>query len=153
MPGTLFTTNERERLAGFPEDIPHWDLITYCTLTEHDRALIDTYHGEANRLGAALQLCAVRYLGFCPADLQAAPVAMGAFLASLLQVNPTALQTYGRRRMTRGAHFNAILHHLGFRRVQPEDHASMLTWLTERALEHDKPTLLLQTVCEHLKQR
>jgi len=153
MPGAFFTAKERERLAGFPEDIPHWDLITYCTLTEHDRALIDTYHGDANRLGTALQLCAVRYLGFCPADLQAAPVAMVAFLASLLQVNPAALQTYGRRRMTRGAHFNAILRHLGFRRVQLEDHASMLTWLTERALEHDKPTLLFQTVCEHLKQQ
>ena len=60
MPGTFFTTQERERLAGFPEDIHPWDLITYCTLTEHDRALIDTYHGDANRLGTALQLCAVR---------------------------------------------------------------------------------------------
>jgi hypothetical protein len=32
----------------------------------------------------------VRYLGFCPADLQAAPVAMVAFLARFLQVNPPA---------------------------------------------------------------
>jgi hypothetical protein len=78
---------------------------------------------------------------------------MVAFVARLLQVDPTALQTYGRRRMTRGVHFNAILHHLGFRRVQIEDHASILTWLTERALEHDTPTRLLQTVCEHLKQQ
>jgi hypothetical protein len=39
MPGTFFTTQERERLAGFPDDIPHWDLITYFTLTEHDRSL------------------------------------------------------------------------------------------------------------------
>jgi hypothetical protein len=42
MPGTLFTTKEREQLAGFPDDIPHWDLITYCTLTEHACARIDT---------------------------------------------------------------------------------------------------------------
>jgi hypothetical protein len=54
MSGPLFTTKERERLAGFPEDIPHWDLITYFTLTEHDRALIDNDHGEANRLDTAL---------------------------------------------------------------------------------------------------
>jgi hypothetical protein len=37
--------------------------------------------------------------------------------------------------------------------VQPKDHASILTWLTERALGHDKPTLLFQTVCDHLKQQ
>jgi TnpA family transposase len=153
MPGTFLTAKERERLAGFPDDIPHWDLITYFTLIEHDRSLIDTYQSDANRLGTALQLCTVRYLGFCPAHLQAAPVEMVAFLARQLQGDPTALQTYGMRRMTRSAHFNAVLNHLGFRRVHPEDHTPILTWLTERALEHDKPTLLLQMVCEHLKQQ
>ena len=153
MPGTFLSTNERERLACFPDDIPHWDLITYFTLTEPDRSLVDTYQSDANRLGTAIQLCAVRYLGFCPANLQAAPGEMMAFLARQLQVDPTALQTYGTRRMTRSTHFNAVLHHLGFRRVQPEDHEPIVGWLTERALEHDKPTLLLQTVCEHLKQQ
>jgi hypothetical protein len=53
MPGTFLTPTERERLAGFPEDIPHWNLITSSTLTEHDRALIDTYQTDTNCLGAA----------------------------------------------------------------------------------------------------
>ena len=65
MPSTFLTYKEQERLACFPDDIQSWDLITYFTLTEHDCSLIDTYQGESNRLGAALQLCAVRYLGFC----------------------------------------------------------------------------------------
>ena len=73
MPRTFLTPKERERLAGFPNDIPQWDLITSFTLTEPDRALIDTYQTDANRLGVALQLCAVRYLGFCPAHLSAVP--------------------------------------------------------------------------------
>src|SRR5262245_21591946 len=92
MPGTFLTSKERERLAGFPDDIPHWDLITHFTLTEHDHSLIDPYQSDAHRLGTALQLCAVRYLGFCPAPLQAAPVEMMAFLARQLQVDPMALQ-------------------------------------------------------------
>jgi hypothetical protein len=54
--------------------------------------------------------------------------------------------------MTRSTHFNAVLHHLGFHRVQPDDHPSIVAWLTERALEHDKPTLLFQMICERLKQ-
>jgi TnpA family transposase len=152
MPGTFLTPKERERLACFPEDIPHWDLITYFTLTEPDRALIDTYQSDANRLGAALHLCAVRYLGFCPANPDAAPGEIIAFLARQLQVDSTTLHAYGTRRMTRSAHVNAVLQHLGFRRVQPEDHEQMVAWLTARALEHDKPTLLLQMACEHLKQ-
>jgi hypothetical protein len=55
--------------------------------------------------------------------------------------------------MTQSAHFQAVLDHLGFRRVQAEEQEQLLAWLTERALEHDKPTLLLQMACEHLKSQ
>jgi hypothetical protein len=141
MPSTFLTLKERERLTCFPDEIPQWDLSTSFTLTEHDSSLIDTYQGDSNRLGAALQLWAVRYLGFCPANLHTTPSDVIAFLADQLQVEPDALQDYGTRRMTRSTHFNAVLHHLGFHRVQPDDHPSIVAWLTERALEHDKPTL------------
>jgi len=152
MPSTFLTLKERERLTCFPDEIPQWDLITFFTLTEHDRSLMDTYQDASNRLGAALQLCAVRYLGFCPANLHTTPSDIIAFLADQLQVEPDALQDYGTRRMTRSTHFNAVLHHLGFHRVHPDDHPSIVAWLTERALEHDKPTLLFQMICERLKQ-
>ena len=56
MPSTFLTCKEQERLACFPDDIQQWDLITSFTLTEHDCSLIDTYQGDSNRLGAALQL-------------------------------------------------------------------------------------------------
>src|SRR5712691_8154145 len=105
MPSTFLMSKERERLVCFPDDIQPWDLITYFTLTENDSSLIDTYQGDTNRLGAALQLCAVRYLGFCPADLQTAASDVTTFLARQLQVDPRALQDYGKRRMTRSTHF------------------------------------------------
>jgi hypothetical protein len=91
MPGTFLTAKDRDRLAGFPEDIPHWDLITYFTLTEQEAALIDTYPTDAHRLGVALQLCTVRYLGFCPAALQTAPAELIAAVATQLLVDPDAL--------------------------------------------------------------
>jgi TnpA family transposase len=153
MPSTFLTFKERERLTSFPDEVPQWDLITYFTLTEHDCSLIDTYQSDTNRLGTALQLCAVRYLGFCPADLHTASNDVITFLADQLQVEPDALQDYGKRRMTRSTHFNTVLNHLGFRRVQPDDHQSIVDWLTERALEHDKPTLLLHMICERFKQQ
>src|SRR5712691_9417618 len=153
MPSTFLMSKERERLVCFPDDIQPWDLITYFTLTEHDCSLIDTYQGESNRLGAALQLCVVRYLGFCPANLHTASSDMTAFLARQLKVDPSVLQDYGKRRMTRSVHFNAVLNHLGFRRVQIEDHEQIVAWLTERALEHDKPSLLFHMICERLKQQ
>jgi hypothetical protein len=136
MPSPFLTLNERVRLTCFPDAIPQWDLITYFTLTEHDGSLIDTYQGDTNRLGVALQLCAVRYLGFCPADLHTASSDVTTFLARQLQVDPSALHDYGKRRMTRSTHFNAVLHHLGFRRIQPDDHEPIVAWLpATRALK------------------
>ena len=52
------------RLASFPEEIPGDDLIRAFTLTGADRDLVAIRRGAANRLGLALQLCALRYLGF-----------------------------------------------------------------------------------------
>jgi hypothetical protein len=86
-------------------------------------------------------------------QLHAAPLEAVSFLAEQLHIDPTTFQDYGMRLMTRSAHFQAVLDHLGFRRVQAEDQEQLLAWLTERALEHDKPTLLLQMTCEHLKQQ
>src|SRR5262245_50648482 len=125
MPSTFFTCKERERLTYFPDEVPQWDLISYFTLTEHDGCLLDTYQSATTRLATALQRRAVRYLGFSPAALQTAPSDVITFLADQLQVEPDALQDYGKRRMTRSTHFNAVLHHLGFRRVQPADHQSI----------------------------
>ena len=134
MPGTFLTAKEREQLASFPDDIPHWDLITSFTLTDEDHTFIQTYRNAPHRLGVALQLGAVRYLGFCPTHLQAAPLDTIAFLAAQLHVDPRVFQDYGTRRMTRSAHFQAVLDHLGFRRVQDKEQEQLLTWLTERAL-------------------
>ncbi len=153
MPGTFLSSKERERLTRFPNNIPDWDLITSFTLTEQDHTFIKSYRRDAHRLGVTLQLCTMRYLGFCPTALDAAPMETISHLAAQLHVNPSELQDYGTRRMTRSAHFQALLDYLHFRRLQADDHDQLLAWLTERALEHDKPTLLFQMMCEHLKQQ
>jgi hypothetical protein len=135
MPGTFLSSKERERLACFPEDIPNWDLITYFILTEQDHTFIKPYRSDAHRLAVALQLCAVRYLGFCPTALHGTPIETISHLAGQLHVSPSVLQDYGTRRMTQSTHFQAVLDYLGFRRMQSDDQDRLLSWLTERALE------------------
>src|SRR2546425_1186119 len=75
------------------------------------------------------------------------------YLAAQLHVPSESIGVYGSREKTRQGHMQDVLSYLGFRRFQPDDQDALQDWLLERALEHDKPTLLLQMACEHLKQQ
>ena len=64
-----------------------------------------------------------------------------------------ALQAYGSASKPRGPpHFQQVQAYLGFRLATPLDFYALQTWLVERALEHDKPTLLLQLACDKLRR-
>ena len=101
MPASIFSDSELARLASFPEEIPGDDLIRAFTLTGADRDLVAIRRGAANRLGLALQLCALRYLGFVPRNLSAAPRSAACFVADQLEVSPDEIQSYARREQTR----------------------------------------------------
>ena len=122
MPGQLFTDAERRRLGGFPALVSHEDLVTYYTLTRSDRAQVNQYADEASRLGFALQLATLRYLGFCPDDLGSAPSEVVRFLADQLKIAPGSLSAYGRRAQTRTDHFLAVQDHLGYRKAHRRGH-------------------------------
>lgn len=91
-----------------------------------------------------------RYLGFSPDDLDSVPYAVVDFVARQLEVPPEAITPYGRRIPTRTAHLQQVQAYLAFRKATPLDWEILAAWLLERALEHDKPTLLLQLACEKL---
>ncbi len=73
MPVRPLTDAERARLTGFPQEVAEEELFSHFALTGPDRGLVPSRATPAVRLGFALALCAVRYLGFCPDDLASAP--------------------------------------------------------------------------------
>src|SRR4029453_2447330 len=75
------------------------------------------------------------------------------YVAQQLAVSPDALATYGRRIPTRTLHLQHVQAHLGFRTATPLDLYALRMWLVERALEHEKPTMLLQLACHNLGAR
>jgi hypothetical protein len=90
-------------------------------------------------------------MGFVPDDLTSAPPAAVAFLAQQLTVEPDGLAAYGARAQTRQDHLLAAQVHLGYRKVSREDVTTLADWLLERALEHNKPTLLYELTCDKLR--
>lgn len=150
MPEHWLTETEIVRLTSHPTEIPEADVITFFTLTESDHRLLATLRGDDNRLGFALQLCTLRYLGFVPTDLSQVPSPVIKFLARQLPASPAILHAYGERSQTRTGHLQEIEAHLGFHKASAIEKNEIERWLRERALEHDRPLLLLQLLCEKL---
>jgi hypothetical protein len=84
VPIGFLTDAERERLDSFPTQVVPGNIEIYSTLSRADRRQIPRTSSLANRLGFALQLGALRFLGFCPDDLGTVPEAAVAFVARQL---------------------------------------------------------------------
>ena len=121
MPASFLTEAERQHRSAFPNEIAQADLITYFTLSSADLAQIRKQRGSANRLGFALQLCALRYLGFIPQQQETIPDEVIHYVAEQLQIQPEALAHYGQRPNTGVDHLKAITQYLGFRKATTED--------------------------------
>jgi len=150
MPAGFLTDAERARLGNFPDDLPQEDVIAYFTLTAADRAAVPRTSSPPNRLGFSVQLGALRCLGFCP-PIARTPATVVEFVAAQLGVRPDALKDYGGRRATVAEHYVDVQAHLGFRRSSATDKRDLTTRLAERALEHDRPILLLELACDRLR--
>ena len=151
MPVRLLTDAERNRLGGFPQDMASEDLFAHFTLLGNDRSLIPSTSAPANRLGFALALCTVRYLGFCPEDLQTLPENVAWYVGQQIMVSPEALAAYPEREQTRTEHLRRIYEYLGYRRPTPADLRDLFAWLVERAIEHDDPVLLVSLAADRFK--
>lgn len=150
MSGSFLTNSERQKLEQFPPEITEDDLAVYFTLTPADKLFIMKQRGEYNRLGFAVLFCTLRYLGFCPNNLQNIPVTIIDYVRKQLKLSSNKLEQYGNRAQTRTEHLQAIQHYLGFRKVGKDKLQSITDWLIDRALEHDSPSLLLTMLCEKL---
>lgn len=150
MPDHWLTETEQARLTSYPLETPQEDLVTFFTLTESDYMALARLHSDSNRLGFALQLCTLRYLGFVPNDLRKAPTAVVAFLARQLAISPEMIDSYGERSQTRTDHLQEIERYFGFHKPTSAENDEIEHWLMERALEHDRPLLLLHLLCERL---
>src|SRR5712691_6303486 len=131
MPVQLFNEAERDQRDRFPQGIAYEDLIIFFTLSESDRHSIPRSSASHNRLGYALQLCALRFMGFVPDDLSSAPPEAVAFVAQQLHVKPNVLADYGTRAQTRQDHLQAVQAHLGYQRAAPQDFKALASWLLD----------------------
>ncbi|GAB2719059.1 Tn3 family transposase [Arthrobacter bambusae] len=147
----VFSDEELDKLRGFPE-IGRDELFRFFTPTPADVAFVDPGRGRgpADRLGLAVALCTLPWLGFVPDKVSSAPPVAVARLADQLGVDPDELRSYGRRTKTRTEHLRLVAKYRGWRLPATMELKELDEFLLARALEHDSPTLLFRLACEYL---
>lgn len=147
----VFSEAELAQLRAFPDTISSEELIRYFTLLSTDIGFIERHRGAANRLGIAVQLCTLPWLGFVPAELTAVPAAALARLSDKLRIGIGELRSYGTREQTRSDHVREVAAYLGWRPLKEREAKELETYLLARAMEHDSPSALFRAACDHLR--
>ncbi|MEG2041136.1 MAG: DUF4158 domain-containing protein, partial [Hafnia sp.] len=87
MPVNFLSAEQRESYGNYQGEPTKDMLARYFHLDDFDRQHISSKRGDHNRLGFAVQLCTVRYLGRFPELFKNIPNAVTEFLAKQLHID------------------------------------------------------------------
>ncbi|MFN2503708.1 MAG: DUF4158 domain-containing protein [Acidimicrobiales bacterium] len=134
MPVEFLSQERRERLGRFSDEPTGEQLARYFHLDEADRALVDRRARERARLGFALQLGTVRFLGTFLSDPTDVPRVVIDYVARQLGIaDLSVLKGYGDGE-TRWDHAAEIRRAYGYRDFGDEPaHGQFAQWLEARA--------------------
>jgi len=109
MPVDFVTETQVASYGQYPETLSDQDLAQYFYLDATARQQIATSRGTANRLGYALQLTSLRYLGNFPDDVRTLPAIVITYVAQQLTiVDPVVVLDVYQRGETRWDHRKSI---------------------------------------------
>ena len=155
MPVEFLTSEQEKRYGCYVGEPSSEQLAKYFYLDDLDRELIKRRRGNQNRLGLALQLCTVRFLGTFLSDPTDVPNVVVAYLEKQLGLSDSANLTLYRTSETRWEHTALIRQRYGYQdfNSQPE-HWRLVRWLYQRAtLSAESPSLLFDLATARLVQR
>jgi len=154
MPVEFLNQEQRERYGRFVEDPTSTQLAQYFLLDDRDRQLINIRRGNHNRLGFALQLGTVRFLGTFLNDLTNVPDSVVEYVASQLAIaDLNCLKEYHPRIVWK--HAVAISEKYGYKSFsQRPDFWRLQRWIYYRAwISDESPSVLFDQTTAYLVDR
>jgi hypothetical protein len=149
---TVLTPSQRERFERLPSK-PE-ELVCHCSLSREDLALIVQRREGRNKLGFALVLCLLRYLGRALRSDEVIPQELINFIAEQIDISPEDFSHYAKRDETRRSHLAFLTEKLGFHAFSRETHfQELVNWLTPVAFENPEGVFLVGALLNELRRR
>lgn len=155
MPVDFLSDEQAKRYGRFTGEPSADQLARYFYLDDRDRQLLGARRGDHNRLGWAMQVGTVRFLGTFLRDPTELPPGVVRYLAQQLAIDDlTCLERY-RTSETRWDHAAEIQRAYGYRPfTDPREQWSLLRWLFVRAtVSTERPSILFDLTTARLVER
>lgn len=137
---TVLTSRQRLALYGLPSD--ESDLLRHYILNNEDISYIKQRRRPENKLGFALQVCALRYPGRLLQPNEEIPESILSFIGAQIGLSVDDILDYGRRTQTRYEHSASLQALYGYIKFNFEENIEFRKWFNDAA-EHAKSNELL----------
>ncbi|MFK8050291.1 MAG: Tn3 family transposase [Halioglobus sp.] len=127
----VLTERQRSALLNLPTD--ESSLLKHYTLADDDLELIRGRRRPENRMGFALQLCALRYPGRLLYPGELIPNEVLTFIGAQIGLTGDALLPCAVRRQTRQEHLVSLRSHYGYKSFSGRGARDIKNWLHEQA--------------------
>ena len=145
------TEAQLQMLLALPTD--EAVLAREWTLSAADLAAIARRRRDRNRLGFALQLCALRFPGRLPRPGEPIPAEALRFVAEQVGAEPDTLAGYATRWQTRYQQRDTLRQAFGFLDFVPARRREVLAWLLPVALATTNATSVATALMDELRRR
>lgn len=146
---TLLSAEQRTRLFGISTEPA--EMAKHSTLSAEDLALVRTKRRPGNRLGFAVQLCALRHPGRPLEPSEVPPAEMLTFVANQVGADPKLFEDYAHRAETRREHLLELQQHLRLRSFHLADWRAFLQIGANAAWATDRGEPIVQAMLAHLR--
>ncbi|HAT2076573.1 TPA: Tn3 family transposase [Legionella pneumophila] len=146
MPVDFLTDEQYQSYAKYPETLAQNQLDKYFYLDDKDKELIDACRRDYNKLGYALQLTTVRFLGTFLSNPIDVPNEVVCYLAKQLAVElPVDIALYLERKATRLAHCSEIRTLFDYQDLSGIWGYRLTRWLYSQAwFGNERPSILFE---------
>lgn len=147
MSSKLLSKEQQQYFGKFPGIPSNEQLSEYFFLDDYDLATIDDLRTDANKLGFAVQLGTLRFIGTFPRSFEDVPSVVVDYVSNQLTVDSDLFSEYFKRTLknTRTNHIKLIKDRYGYQDFStPEVQDYLSTWLENRlSLSNERPSVIV----------